>query len=74
MAQIISLNNIRNLFRQLKESNTAKHLINDKLTDEQRDKFYEMDEFFRLLNEEEFNLMENKPFNGISAYGYFCNN
>ena len=60
MAYFISLDNIKNLFKQLKESSTAKHLINDKLTDEQRDKFYEMDEFFRLLSEEDFNLMENK--------------
>lgn len=74
MAYFISLDNIKNLFKQLKESSTAKHLINDKLTDEQRDKFYEMDEFFRLLSEEDFNLMENKPFNGINAYGYFYNN
>lgn len=74
MVQIDSLNRIRSLFRQLKASNTAKHLINDKLTDEQRDRFYEMDEFFRLLSEEDFNFMEDKPFNGINAYAYFCNN
>lgn len=74
MAYLISLDNIKSLFKQLKESSTAKHLINDKLTDEQRDKFYEIDEFFRLLSEEDFNLMENKPFNGINAYGYFYNN
>lgn len=74
MVQIDSLNRIRSLFRQLKASNTAKHLINDKLTDEQRDRFYEMDEFFRLLSEEDFNFMEDKPFNGINAFGYFCNN
>lgn len=69
-----SLREIKSVFKLMGSTKSAQHLVNEKLSTEQRIHLHTMDEFFRIVNSDRFDGMAQIQYKDTDGYDYFLNN
>lgn len=69
-----SLREIKSVFKLIGSTKSAQHLVNEKLSTEQRIHLHTMDEFFRIVNSDKFDGMAQIQYKDTDGYDYFLNN
>ena len=69
-----SLRVIKNIFKLIENTKSAQHLVNDKLSLEQRKHLHLMGEFFRIINNDRFDGMAQIQYKNTDGYYFYESN
>lgn len=69
-----SLGEIKSVFKLIGGTKSAQHLVNEKLSPEQRKLLHTMDEFFRIINSDRFDGIAQIQYKNTDGYDYYLSN